>query len=47
MSIAEQKFMVDTQGRNLVEMRPPSILNKQPNEIQITAEQLLKDAEIH
>ncbi|CAD8136165.1 unnamed protein product [Paramecium octaurelia] len=47
MSIAEQKFMVDAQGRNLVEMRPPGIQNNQPNDIQITAEQLLKDAEIH
>jgi hypothetical protein len=31
----------------MILMRPPKILNKTANEIQITAEQLLKDAEIH
>jgi len=32
---------------NKVMMKPPPVLNKAPNPIQITAEQLLKDAEIH
>jgi hypothetical protein len=29
-------------GRNMLLMRPPKIMNKTANEIQITAEQLLK-----
>ena len=30
-----------------IEMKPPPIKNKEANIIQITAEQILKDAEIH